>query len=91
VPNLRASLVERVLVGRVLPKRTAKIAKRSMCQRSDSSFGVVVAPCPGNACLVGAAASSLHRCRLLVPRLWIVKEGAGLQFDLRVCSCLGRK
>lgn len=91
MPNPRASLVGRVLIDRVLPRMTAKSARRSMCQRSDSSFGVVVAPCPGNACLVVVAASLLHRCRSLVPRLWIVKEGADLPFDLRVCSYLGRK
>jgi hypothetical protein len=89
VPNLRVSLLERALVGRVFPKRTARSAsRRSICQRSGSSSGVV---CPGNACHMVVAVGLLLRCRLLVLRLWIVKEGAGLSFGPRLDSCLGRK
>jgi hypothetical protein len=89
VPNLRVSLLERALVGRVFPKRTARSAsRRSICQRSGSSSGVV---CPGNACHMVVAVGLLLRCRLLVLRLWIVKEGAGLSFGPRLGSCLGRK
>jgi hypothetical protein len=91
VPNLRASLLERALVGRVIPKGTARSASRSICQSSGSSFGVVIAPCLGNACLVGVAVSLLLRCRLLGPRLWIVEEGADLSFGPWLGSCPGRK
>jgi hypothetical protein len=92
VPIQRASLLERALVGRVFPKRTARSAsRRSICQRPGSSFGVVIAPCLGNACHMGVAVSLLLRCRLLVLRLWIVEEGAGLSFGPWLDSCLGRK
>jgi hypothetical protein len=87
-PNLRASLVGRV---RVRPQRTTRNARRSICQRSGSSFGLVAAAWAGNAGTVVIAAYLLHRWCLLVPRLLIVKEGAGLLLGLRLGSCLGRR
>jgi hypothetical protein len=76
---------------RVRPQRTTRSARRSICQRSGSSFGLVAAAWAGNAGTVVIAAYLLHRWCLLVPRLLTVKEGAGLLLGLRLGSCLGRR
>lgn len=73
------------------PQKTARSARRSICQRSGSSFGLVAAAWAGNAGTVVIAAYLLHRWCLLVPRLLIVKEGAGLLLGLRLGSCFGRR
>ena len=77
VPTQKVNLVEKESVDRALPRMTARSARRLIRQKPGSFFGFVDASWVGDSGLVVIAANVLRRCRLSVPRRWIVEEEAG--------------